>query len=170
VRLEEAEFQYTPVPVVGNLNKVTAAKVRTAGVLEDNGNIFGVFTPQANTDWVALPQWDLLVDAEAPFALFIDDTSKTDIEGVKDKSEPGLLIADKAKNSPSFGAYYLVAKTSSLVLAGSNAAAETVTVMDGKDILQSESAGKKVNTLARVLLCVRAPSRGGDGMTTEFVG
>ena len=136
----------------------------------NTGNIFGVFSPQANTDWVALPKWDLLLQAVAPFALFIDDTSKTDIEGVKDKAEPGLLISDKSDNSPRFGQYYLVAKTSSLVLAGSNAAAETVSVMDGKDILQSERDGKKINTLARVLLCVRAPSRGGDGMSTEFVG
>ena len=170
VRLEEAEFLFIPMPVIGNLNKVTAAKVRTAGVLEDTGNIFGVFSPQANTDWVALPKWDLLLQAVAPFALFIDDTSKTDIEGVKDKAEPGLLISDKSDNSPRFGQYYLVAKTSSLVLAGSNAAAETVSVMDGKDILQSERDGKKINTLARVLLCVRAPSRGGDGMSAEFVG
>jgi len=40
--------------------------------------------------------------------------------------------------------------------------------MDGKDILKLEREGKSVNTLAHVLLCVRAPSRGGDdGMTTD---
>jgi len=55
-----------------------------------------------------------------------------------------------------------------LVLAGSNAAAESVSIMDGKDILKLEREGKSVNTLAHVLLCVRAPSRGGDdGMTTD---
>ena len=55
-------------------------------------------------------------------------------------------------------------------MAGSGSNAETVSIMDGKDILAAERAGKPVTTLARVLLCVRAPSRGvGDGMTTDFV-
>lgn len=170
VRLEEAEVAFRPLPVVGNLSKVTSAKIRTAGTIERDGNIFGVFTPQSNTDWVALPQWELLSTSTAPFALFVDDTSKTDINGLKEKAEPGLLIADKGESTPRLGYYYLVSKKSSLVLAGSNSAAETVSVMDGREILTLERNGKSVTTLARVLLCVRAPSRGGgDGMTTEFV-
>ena len=168
VRLEEHEYQFKPIPVLGNLNSVTSAKVRSAATLQKDGNIFGVFSPQGNNDWVALPSWELLEFSTSPFALFCDDTSKLDVKGVKDKSEPGLLIADKAVTTPAFGKYYLVAKTSSLVLAGSNAAAESVSIMDGKDILKLEREGKSVNTLAHVLLCVRAPSRGGDdGMTTD---
>ena len=168
VRLEEHEYQFKPIPVLGNLNSVTSAKVRSAATLQKDGNIFGVFSPQGNNDWVALPSWELLEFSTSPFALFCDDTSTLDVKGVKDKSEPGLLIADKAVTTPAFGKYYLVAKTSSLVLAGSNAAAESVSIMDGKDILKLEREGKSVNTLAHVLLCVRAPSRGGDdGMTTD---
>ena len=168
VRLEEHEYQFKPIPVLGNLNSVTSAKVRSAATLQKDGNIFGVFSPQGNNDWVALPSWELLEFSTSPFALFCDDTSTLDVKGIKDKSEPGLLIADKAVTTPAFGKYYLVAKTSSLVLAGSNAAAESVSIMDGKDILKLEREGKSVNTLAHVLLCVRAPSRGGDdGMTTD---
>jgi hypothetical protein len=168
VRLEEAEFQFKPIPVVGNINTVTSAKIRTAATVQKDGNIFGVFSAQGNSDWVALPAWELLEFSTSPLALFCDDTSKLDVKGVKEKSEPGLLIADKAVTTPTFGKYYLVAKKSSLVLAGSNAAAESVSIMDGKDILKLERDGKSVNTLAHVLLCVRAPSRGGDdGMTTE---
>ena len=169
VRLEEHEYQFKPIPVLGNLNSVTSAKVRSAATLQKDGNIFGVFSPQGNNDWVALPSWELLEFSTSPFALFCDDTSKLDVKGVKDKSEPGLLIADKAQDDIPLRKYYLVAKTSSLVLAGSNAAAESVSIMDGKDILKLEREGKSVNTLAHVLLSrVRAPSRGGDdGMTTD---
>lgn len=170
VRLEEEELGFRPVPVIGNYNKLTSAKVRTAGVFVKDGHLFGVFTPQGNTDWVALPTWELLLDSGEPFAMFCDDTSKLPVEGIKDKSEPGLLVADRKANSPSFGKYYLVSTKSSLVMAGSGSNAETVSIMDGKDILAAERAGKPVTTLARVLLCVRAPSRGvGDRMTTEFV-
>jgi len=170
VRLEAEELGFRPVPVVGNYNRLTSAKVRTAGVIVKDGNLFGVFTPPGNTDWVALPTWDLLLDAGEPFAMFCDDTSKLPVEGIKDKSEPGLLVADRKANSPSFGKYYLVSTKSSLVMAGSGSNAETVSIMDGRDILAAERAGKPVTTLARVLLCVRAPSRGvGDGMTTGFV-
>jgi hypothetical protein len=67
------------------------------------------------------------------------------------------------------GRYYLVGKKSSLVMAGSGGNAETVEIMNGKDILAAERNGKSLNTLARIVLAVRAPSRGDDGMTTEFV-
>ena len=170
VRLEEEELGYRPVPVVGNLSRVTSAKIKTAGTIEKDGNLFGVFSPQSNTEWVALPNWELLACSITPLALFVDDTSKTNINGIRDKAEPGLLIADRGEQTPRMGRYYLVSKKSSLVLAGSNAAAESVDVMEGAEVLQSERNGKPVTTLARVLLCVRAPGGGvSDGMTTEFV-
>ena len=169
VRLEEAEMAYRAIPVLGSLSKITSAKIKTAGTLERTGDIFGVFKPSGNSDWVALPNWDLLVDSGEPFAMYCDDTSKLDVGGIKDKSEPALLIADRKSTTPSMGRYYLVGKKSSLVMAGSGGNAETVEIMNGKDILAAERNGKSLNTLARIVLAVRAPSRGDDGMTTEFV-
>jgi len=169
VRLEEAEMAYRAIPVLGSVSKITSAKIKTAGALQKTGNIFGVFTPQGSSDWVALPNWDLLVDTAEPFAMYCDDTSKLDVGGIKDKSEPALLIADRKSTTPAMGRYFLVSKKSSLVLAGSGSNAETVEIMNGKDILAAERSGKALNTLARIVLCVRAPSRGGDNMTTEFV-
>ena len=169
VRLEEAEMSYRAIPVLGSLSKITSAKIKTAGALERTGDIFGVFKPTGNSDWVALPNWDLLVDSGEPFAMYCDDTSKLNVGGIKEKSEPALLIGDRKSTTPSMGRYYLVSKKSSLVMAGAGGNAETVEIMNGKDILAAERNGKALNTLARIVLAVRAPSRGDDGMTTEFV-
>ena len=132
-------------------------QVRSAATLQRWKHLWRV-SPQGNNDWVALPSWELLEFSTSPFALFCDDTSALDVKGVKDKSEPGLLIADGGGAFP-LRKYYLVAKTSSLVLAGSNAAARASPSWTVRISSALEREGT-VNTLAHVLLRSRAVSAG----------
>jgi hypothetical protein len=87
---------------------------------------------------------------------------------ISERAEPALIIVDKARSTPSPAAYFLASKKSSLVLSGSKEA-EIFDIYPGRECMDMEKKGG-VNVIGKVVLAVRAPGGGNDGMTTDFVG
>ena len=83
------------------------------------------------------------------------------------REEPATLVVDKAANTPAPGNYYLVARESSIQLAGGKGAV-VIDVYPGRECMDIERNGQGT-VIGRVVLAVRAPGGTGDGMTTEFV-
>ena len=86
---------------------------------------------------------------------------------LSEREEPALLICDKASTTPSPSSFYMVARQSSISLAGGQAA-EIIDIFPGREVMDMERDGSCV-VIGRVVLAVRAPGGLGDGMTTEFV-
>lgn len=173
VRLDFEEIEFRPIAVVGPLSKLTTKAVKLVQVLEktannDPSNIFKTFRPQGSSDWMAVPNWEALLTAKEPFATFVGNTAKElpDVAGLNGKSEAAMVVIDRASTSALPSYYYLLAKKSSLVIGGAGDS-ETVNILSGKEVLTLEKNGATITVLGRVVLAIRAPSVGGDGMTTD---
>lgn len=173
VRLDFDEIEFRPIAVVGALSKLTTKAIKLAQVLEqvganDPSNIFKTFRPQGTSDWMAVPNWEALANSKEPVATFVGDTAKElpNVEGLNNKAEPAMIIIDRWNTSASPAHYYLLAKKSSVVLSGAGES-ETVAIQSGAEVLKMEKSGASLTVLGRVVIAIRAPSMGGDGMTTD---
>ena len=173
VRLDFEEVEFRPVAVVGAFSKLTTKAIKLAQVVEkvgtnDPSNIFKTFRPQGTSDWMAVPNWEALENSKEPIATFVGNTAKElpNIDGLSNKSEAAMIIIDRGSTSASPAHYYLLAKKSSVVLSGAGES-ETVAIQSGAEVLQMEKSGASLTVLGRVVVAIRAPSAGGDGMTTD---
>jgi len=173
VRLDFEEIEFRPVAVVGPFSKLTTKAIKLAQVLEkvgtnDPSNIFKTFRPQGTSDWMAVPNWEALANSKEPIATFVGNTAKElpNVDGLSNKSEAAMLIIDRGSTSASPAHYYLLAKKSSVVLSGAGDS-ETIAIQSGAEVLQMEKSGASLTVLGRVVVAIRAPSAGGDGMTTD---
>ena len=115
-----------------------------------------------------MPAWAALASAQIPFAILVSNTGKLSGAGdLSQREEPATLVVDKAANTPAPGNYYLVARESSIQLAGGKGAV-VIDVYPGRECMDIERNGQGT-VIGRVVLAVRAPGGTGDGMTTEFV-
>ena len=106
--------------------------------------------------------------AKIPFAILVSNTGKLSGAGdLSQREEPATLVVDKANNTPAPGAYFLVARESSIQLAGGKGAV-VIDVYPGRECMDIEKDGKGT-VIGKVVLAVRAPGGQNDGMTTDFV-
>ena len=173
VRLDFEEIEFRPVAVVGPFSKLTTKAIKLAQVLEkvgtnDPSNIFKTFRPQGTSDWMAVPNWEALANSKEPIATFVGNTAKElpNVDGLSNKSEAAMLVIDRGSTSASPAHFYLLAKKSSVVLSGAGDS-ETIAIQSGAEVLQMEKSGASLTVLGRVVVAIRAPSAGGDGMTTD---
>ena len=167
VRLDPEELAFRPVPYLGPMESLSVEKVIAVQPVARTG-VFNTFVPQGAKEWIAMPAWAALASAQIPFAILVSNTGKLSGAGdLSQREEPATLVVDKAANTPGPGNYYLVARESSIQLAGGKGAV-VIDVYPGRECMDIERNGQGT-VIGRVVLAVRAPGGTGDGMTTEFV-
>ena len=167
VRLDPEELAFRPIPYLGPMESLSVEKVLAVQPVARTG-VFNTFTPVGAKEWVAMPAWAALGSAKVPFAILVSNTGKLSGAGdLSQREEPATLVVDKANNTPAPGAYFLVARESSIQLAGGKGAV-VIDVYPGRECMDIEKDGKGT-VIGKVVLAVRAPGGQNDGMTTDFV-
>lgn len=144
IRLAQDETVFRPVPVLGHLEDIDPNSLSFNASNATLEGPFQIFSPKADSQWIALPVWPILGSSKTVLAIPVADVSRLPSFSSLKPTE-GMLIIDV---SPQEGdlrgeCFYVVAKETT---------GKGLSLQSGSFVVQSEK-----KPLGRVLLVILPP-------------